>query len=189
MPDLLCFDITLDCPQSRTCVVLIELLQVVKDLYCVLVCVDLAYEAVVIDSISFKIIVSSFFLKPLLSTCLLEVCNHVIFHKKSCHYSITIITILFRNLLAQHFMKWSGVFIKLQKVPQNNVNLNNLFSQKWQLFLWHFMMFQATFQEQDFFFSTRKRPRRTQDELDPDERRKRFLERNRWVQCSCNSFC
>ena len=25
----------------------------------------------------------------------------------------------------------------------------------------------------------RKRPRRTQDELDPDERRKRFLERNR----------
>lgn len=27
----------------------------------------------------------------------------------------------------------------------------------------------------------RKRPRRTQDELDPDERRKRFLERNRWV--------
>lgn len=186
MPDLLCFDITLDCPQSRTCVVLIELLQVVKDLYCVLVCVDLAYEAVVIDSISFKIIVSSFFLKPLLSTCLLEVCNHVIFHKKSCHYSITI---LFRNLLAQHFMKWSGVFIKLQKVPQNNENLNNLFGQKWQLFLWHFMMFQATFQEQDFFFSTRKRPRRTQDELDPDERRKRFLERNRWVQCSCNSFC
>ena len=49
-------------------------------------------------------------------------------------------------------MKWSGVFIKLQKVPQNNVNLNHLFGQKWQLFLWDFMMFQATFQEQDFFF-------------------------------------
>jgi len=130
------------------------------------------------------------FLKPHLSTCLLEVCNHVIFHKKCCHYSITIRTILFRNLLAQHFMKWSGVCIKLQKVPQNNVNLNHLFGQKWQLFLWHFMMFRATFQEQDFlFFSTRKRPRRTQDELDPDERRKRFLERNRWVQCSCNFFC
>ena len=32
-----------------------------------------------------------------------------------------------------------------------------------------------------FFFFYRKRPRRTQDELDPDERRKRFLERNRWV--------
>lgn len=46
------------------------------------------------------------------------------------------------------------------------------------------MMFQATFQEQDFFFSTRKRPRRTQDELDPDERRKRFLERNRWVHAT-----
>ncbi|KAK2555785.1 Cyclic AMP-dependent transcription factor ATF-2 [Acropora cervicornis] len=27
-----------------------------------------------------------------------------------------------------------------------------------------------------------KRPRRTQDELDPDERRKRFLERNRWSE-------
>ena len=61
MPDLFCFDITLGCPQSRSCVVLIELLQIVKDLNCVLVCVDLAYEAVVIDSISIKIIVSSFF--------------------------------------------------------------------------------------------------------------------------------
>jgi len=61
MPDLLCFDFTLGCPQSRTCAVLIELLPVMKDLYCVSVCVDLANEAVLIDSISFKIIVSSFF--------------------------------------------------------------------------------------------------------------------------------
>ena len=56
-------------------------------------------------------------------------------------FSITIKTILFKNLVAQLFMKWSGMFTKLEKVSLDNVKQNHLFGHLWQLFLRNFVMY------------------------------------------------